>query len=114
MPYILLAGIISTPPKAQPFPTSGRPRCETSIRVDGVDAEIYHVIGYDSGVVDDLAVLKVGDVCSIVGEITQQTQKNEAGKYVLVGLHIEAKQVMPLARRSPNARPVQMARAAYG
>lgn len=113
MPHILLAGTIATPPKSQPFPPSGRPRCETSIRVDGIEAELYPVIGFGS-TIDELEVLKVGDVCSIVGEITQQTQKDDkTGKYVLVGLRVEVKQILPLARRSPNARPVQMAKNAY-
>jgi len=44
MPHVLIAGIVASKPKSDPFPTTGRPHAEVSILVDGADGTVYRII----------------------------------------------------------------------
>ncbi len=47
MPLILIAGVVATNPKSDPFPTNGRPRCKINVRVEGSDAALYRIVAFD-------------------------------------------------------------------
>ena len=47
MPLILIAEVVATNPKSDPFPTNGRPRCKINVRVEGSDAALYRIVAFD-------------------------------------------------------------------
>jgi hypothetical protein len=69
MPHVLIAGIVASKPKSDPFPTTGRLHAEVGILVDGADGTVYRIIGYGSQVVEEIEVLEPGDAVSIQGNL---------------------------------------------
>jgi hypothetical protein len=97
MPMILVAGIVATQPKSEPFPAKGKPHCEVGIRAEGEGRSvIYKVIGFEAEM-EELELLAIGDAVAVQGALQVESQGSK-----VVGIYIIARMVMALARRSPN------------
>jgi hypothetical protein len=97
MPMVLVAGVVATQPKSEPFPDKGRPHCRVGIRAEGEGRSvIYEVIGFEAEM-EELELLQLGDSVAIQGALQVESQGSKVS-----GIYVIARMVMPLARRSPN------------
>jgi hypothetical protein len=84
MSYLLCAGVVSDPPKENPFPRDGRPYSSVNIDVDDV---IYHVRAHDDEM-PTVSALMVGDAVSVQGKLVLVTEKGRlSGFYIVASSH---------------------------
>jgi hypothetical protein len=91
MPFILIAGTVSEPPKSNPFPSEGRPFASVIIDADDVQDEM-----------PALEALEKGDSVSVQGSLMLVSEKGKLG-----GIYVVARQIMQLRLRSRNKLPVE-------
>src|ERR1700757_3974528 len=99
MPHILVAGVVAAKPKAQPFPATGRPRCELRLEVhDDASMTVFRVLGFDDQT-RELEMLLPGDSAAIQGQLQVELKDGR-----LTGMYIVAHQVLPLrqTKRKPG------------
>lgn len=110
MPLALIAGVVSSKPKSDPFPDRGLPKCHVDIRVaDETGVSSWRVIGYDMRI-PELETLEVGDSVAIQGAHQLEASHAKNGCRAIVVTSIVATQILFLRAKSPNRLPVSMAR----
>lgn len=109
MPNILLAGIVATQPKSEPFPSKGRPHCKVGIRAEGEGRSVVcEVIGFESEA-EELELLALGDAVAVQGALCVESQGSKVS-----GIYVIARMVMPLQRRSAHRFSGPQGKFAYG
>jgi hypothetical protein len=99
MPLVLIAGTVAGQPKADPFPSKGRPHAECRLEVtDDGCVTLYRIVGFDESM-EMIERLAPGDAVSVQGSLRLEHKDNK-----ITSLFIVAGRVLPLRQRSPNLR----------
>jgi hypothetical protein len=107
MPLILIAGVVASSPKSDPFPAQGRPHCTVHIKTAESEGA-WVVLGFDA-LASELEALLPGDAVAIQGNLS--IEANGQAGHRTIRISVIAGQVMPLRRRSVNRLPVHQAAA---